>query len=60
MAGVGRPRGVESRERRAEFLRLVAEGVPGDEAAKRARIKTQRAVKVLAELVRHHLLAEAA
>jgi hypothetical protein len=45
--GAGRPSTEESDRRRREFLRLIVEGVPGDEAARRARIKPERALAIL-------------
>lgn len=48
---VGRPRDAESRARRDEFLRLVSEGVTCDEAAKRARVKPERALAILSPFV---------
>jgi hypothetical protein len=45
--GMGRPSSAESDRRRREFLRLVVDGVPGDEAARIARIKPERALAIL-------------
>ena len=59
MAATGRPRAADSAARRAEFLRLVLDGVPCDEAAQRARVKPERALAILTPLVRP-LLARAA
>jgi len=58
--GVGRPSIAESARRRREFLRLVVEGVPGDEAARRARIKPERALAILTHPDVRPLLAAAA
>ena len=57
--GVGRPRAHESNARRDEFLRLVLDGVPCDEAARRARVKPERALAILSPFLRP-LLAKAA
>lgn len=56
---VGRPREAESRARRDEFLRLVFDGVDCDEAARRARVKPERALAILTPIVRP-LIARAA
>lgn len=57
--GVGRPSDEESARRRREFLRLVfAEEVEGDEAARQARIKPERALAILTPILRS--LAKAA
>lgn len=45
--GVGRPSVEEAARRRREFLRLVVEGLPFDEAAKRAQVKPERALRIL-------------
>lgn len=56
---IGRPRDAESKARRDEFLRLVFDGVELDEAARRARVKPERALAILSPIVRP-LLARAA
>lgn len=56
---IGRPRKAETNARRDEFLRLVFEGVPLKEAAKRARVKPERALDILSPFV-SPLLAKAA
>jgi hypothetical protein len=48
---IGRPRKADTIARRDEFLRLVFEGVPLKEAARRARIKPERALDILTPLV---------
>jgi hypothetical protein len=58
--GTGRPSPAESDRRRREFLRLVAEGVPFDEAAKQSRIKPLRALAILSHPDVRHLLVRAA
>jgi hypothetical protein len=57
--GVGRPRAHETKARRDEFLRLVFEGVPCDEAALRAHVKAERALAILSPFLAP-LLAKAA
>lgn len=57
--GIGRPSSEDSRARRDEFLRLVFEGVPCEEAAKLARVKPERALAILSPLI-SPLLAKAA
>lgn len=59
-ANAGRPRAAESAARRREFLRLVVAGVPGDEAARKARIKPERALAILTHPDIRPLLAAAA
>lgn len=56
---MGRPTRHESERRRREFLRLIASGVPGDEAAKRARIDPERALAILTHPDVRSLLAAA-
>lgn len=56
----GRPRAADSDARRLEFLRLVVSGVPGDEAARTARIKPERALAILTHPDVRPLLAQAA
>lgn len=56
---IGRPRKADTNARRDEFLRLVFEGVDLAEAAKRARVKPERALAILSPIVRP-LLAKAA
>ena len=57
--GNGRPSNVEVARQRRDFRALVGQGVPIDEAARRARIKPERALEELTEVVRA-LLAKAA
>lgn len=52
LAATGRPRGADSRARRATFLRLILEGTECGEAIKLARIKPERAAAILAEIAR--------
>lgn len=56
----GRPRAADSDARRREFLRLVVAGVPGDEAARQARIKPERALAILTHPDVRPLLSQAA
>lgn len=60
MSGHGRPNRHESDRRRREFLRLVANGIPFDEAASLARVKPERALKLLSHPDVRALLSEAA
>jgi hypothetical protein len=57
---MGRPRAADSDARRREFLRLIVAGVPGDEAARQARIKPTRALAILTHPDVRPLLARAA
>lgn len=45
--GTGRPSKDESDRRRCEFLRLIKEGIAGDEAARSAQIDPYRALAIL-------------
>jgi len=56
----GRPRAAESERRRREFLRLVAAGADFDAAAREARIKPARALKLLSHPDVRQLLTKAA
>jgi hypothetical protein len=47
----GRPRDAESKARAREFLRLLSEGVDAPAAAKRARVKPERALAILTPIV---------
>lgn len=58
--GKGRPSPAESDRRRREFLRLVAEGAPFDEAARTARIQPLRALAILSHPDVRPLLGRAA
>lgn len=51
VARIGRPRATDSDARRIEFLRLVFDGVDCKEAARRARIKPDRALEILTPLI---------
>ncbi len=57
--GVGRPSLEEIERQQREFRHLIAAGVDVEEAAKQARIKPERALAVLAPIVRS-LLTRAA
>lgn len=57
--GVGRPSTEDSLARRDEFLRLVFDGVPCDDAARLARVKPERALAILTPIL-SPLLARAA
>lgn len=60
LGGKGRPSPEESDRRRREFLRLVAEGKPLDEAARTARIQPLRALAILSHPDVRPLIAKAA
>jgi len=60
MADTGRPRAAESERRRCEFLRLVSAGSDFDAAARAARIKPERALKLLSHPDVRPLLTKAA
>lgn len=46
---VGRPPGVETERRTREFLRLVAQGVPVDQACLLSRLDPMRALRLIAQ-----------
>ena len=48
-AQTGRPRDHETKRRTREFLRLLADGVMPHDAAKRAGVKPERALRLLAD-----------
>lgn len=54
--GRGRPKAAESRQRRAEFLRLVAAGVPEVEAAKQARLGPWAALAIVTSADYQHVV----
>ena len=58
--GPGRPDAQESARRRRKFIRLIVEGEDFAEAARAARIKPERALKLLSHPDVRALLAKAA
>lgn len=46
---IGRPDAVETRRRTQEFIRLALDGEAFDVAARRARVKAERALAILSQ-----------